>query len=63
MGKDYGTAVFYPEDERFLIERDLSAPSTAPSRSAARQADARQAPTVQAAVRWKLVGERCGEGA
>ena len=24
-GKDYETAVFYPEDERFLIERDLQA--------------------------------------
>ena len=24
-GDDYETAVFYPEDERFLIERDLQA--------------------------------------
>jgi heme-degrading monooxygenase HmoA len=24
-GDDYETAVFYPEDDRFLIERDLSA--------------------------------------
>jgi heme-degrading monooxygenase HmoA len=24
-GEDYETAVFYPEDERFLIERDLRA--------------------------------------
>lgn len=24
-GEDYETAVFYPEDERFLIERDLEA--------------------------------------
>ena len=24
-GEDYETAVFYPEDERFLIERDLQA--------------------------------------
>jgi DNA-directed RNA polymerase specialized sigma24 family protein len=24
-GKDYETAVFYPEDERFLVERDLRA--------------------------------------
>jgi aminoglycoside 6'-N-acetyltransferase len=24
-GEDYGTAVFYPEDERFLVERDLRA--------------------------------------
>jgi heme-degrading monooxygenase HmoA len=23
-GEDYATAVFYPEDDRFLIERDLS---------------------------------------
>jgi heme-degrading monooxygenase HmoA len=23
-GEDYETAVFYPEDERFLVERDLS---------------------------------------
>jgi heme-degrading monooxygenase HmoA len=24
-GDDYETAVFYPEDERFLVERDLTA--------------------------------------
>jgi heme-degrading monooxygenase HmoA len=24
-GEDYETAVFYPEDERFLVERDLTA--------------------------------------
>jgi hypothetical protein len=24
-GEDYETAVFYPEDERFLIEQDLQA--------------------------------------
>lgn len=24
-GQDIGTAVFYPDDERFLIERDLTA--------------------------------------
>jgi heme-degrading monooxygenase HmoA len=24
-GEDYETAVFYPEDDRFLIERDLTA--------------------------------------
>jgi heme-degrading monooxygenase HmoA len=23
-GDDYGTAVFYPEDDRFLVERDLT---------------------------------------
>ena len=23
-GEDYETAVFYPEDDRFLIERDLT---------------------------------------
>jgi heme-degrading monooxygenase HmoA len=25
-GEDYETAVFYPEDDRFLIERDLTCP-------------------------------------
>ena len=24
-GEDYETAVFYPEDDRFLVERDLTA--------------------------------------
>ena len=24
-GQDIGTAVFYPEDEKYLIERDLTA--------------------------------------